>query len=243
MVMENGRREFLKAGALAAGAGLIHASGVFAAEAGPGPACALTDASGKFALPPLPYAYDALDPVIDEQTVRIHHGKHHAGYVAGCNATADALAAARAGMDFARIKALSRDFAFNLSGHVLHTVYWMNLSPEKTEPSGRLADMIKRDLGSMDAMKAQLSAATKAVEASGWGCLGYHPMAGALSVFQIEKHQDIVEVGAVPLLVFDVWEHAYYLKYQNRRGDYVDALWRIVNWDDVSKRLERAVAG
>ena len=198
----------------------------------------------KYELPPLPYAYDALEPYIDEQTMRLHHDKHHQSYVSGLNAALEKLEAARNSGDFSAIKALSRDVAFHGSGHFLHTVFWPNMAPAGQggggEPDGELAAQIVKDFGSFENFKAQFGAASKAVEGSGWGLLVWEPNGGQLEVLTAEKHQNLTQWGVVPLLVLDVWEHAYYLKYQNNRGAYVDGFWNIVNWADVAERFKAA---
>jgi len=200
-------------------------------------------AAGTYELPKLPYDYDALAPGIDGSVLRIHHTKHHAGYVKGLNATLDKLESARKSGDMSAIKALSRDLAFNGSGHVLHDLYWKSMTPGgKVLPDGKLAKMIARDFSSFDAFKTQFLAATNAVEGSGWGVLAYEPMGGRLIVLQAEKHQNLTIWGVTPLMVCDVWEHAYYDQYQNRRGDYVDAFWKLIDWPGVAKRLEAAMA-
>jgi len=192
-------------------------------------------------LPDLPYPYDAFTSVIDEETMHLHHDKHHAGYVAGLNAAEAALAEARRNNDFKAVKHLSREAAFHGSGHILHTIFWENLSPDGGgTPGGELASAINRDFGGFDSFRAQLTAASNAVEGSGWGVLGYNKIFGNLVVLQAEKHQDLVQWGTVPLLVVDVWEHAYYLKYQNRRPEFVAALFDIFNWDDATRRLAAA---
>ena len=194
-------------------------------------------------LPPLPYAYDALEPYIDEQTMRLHHDIHHAGYVKGLNNAEAKLADARAAGDFALVKHWSREAAFHGSGHLLHSIFWPNMiaaSEAKPAPEGALAEAIKRDFGSFEAFKSQFVAASTAVEGSGWGILAYRPDDGALVILTAEKHQNLTQWGVVPLLVLDVWEHAYYLKYQNRRGEYVKNFFNIINWDDVAARLEKA---
>lgn len=194
--------------------------------------------NGEFVLPPLPYAYDALEPHLDEETLRLHHDKHHAGYVKGANAACKAMQEIREGKrDAAEIKHWEKELAFHGSGHVLHTIFWMNLAPEPGEPSAELAEAVDRDFGGMEPMKQHMTAATNSVEGSGWGILAFHPMTAGLMVLQAEKHQNLTVQGAQPLLVFDVWEHAYYLKYQNRRADFVKALWNVVNWPDVSQRF------
>ncbi|MFC1477708.1 superoxide dismutase [candidate division KSB1 bacterium] len=192
-------------------------------------------------LPDLPYPYDAFTNVIDEETMHLHHDKHHAGYVTGLNAAEAGLAEARKNGDFKAVKHLSRELAFHGSGHILHTIFWENLSPDGGgTPEGELAGAIDREFGSFDLFKAQLTAATNAVEGSGWGVLGYNSFFGNLVILQAEKHQDLTQWGTIPLLVIDVWEHAYYLKYQNRRPEFVNALFDIINWNDVAGRFASA---
>ncbi len=194
-------------------------------------------------LPPLPYAYDALEPYIDEQTMRLHHDIHHKGYVTGLNAAEAKLAEARANNDFSSIKHLSREAAFHGSGHLLHSIFWPNMiaaSEAKSAPEGALADAIDSSFGSLDAFKGQFAAASIAVEGSGWGILAYRPSDGALVILMAEKHQNLTQWGVIPLLVLDVWEHAYYLKYQNRRAEYVNGFFNIINWDDVAARFAEA---
>ncbi|MDX1394002.1 MAG: superoxide dismutase [Gemmatimonadota bacterium] len=198
----------------------------------------------KYELPDLPYDYDALEPHIDEQTMRLHHSKHHQGYVNGANTALESLARARETNDLAAVKPLSRDLAFNVSGHVLHSVFWRNMTPnedERTRPdwlTGLLADQF----GSFDAFRSHFTAAAKGVEGSGWGILAWEGMADRLLVLQTEKHQNITVQGLDPLLVIDMWEHAYYLKHQNDRAAYLDSFWKVVNWSDVAERTERARA-
>jgi Fe-Mn family superoxide dismutase len=194
-------------------------------------------------LPPLPYAYDALEPYIDEQTMRLHHDIHHNGYVTGLNNAEAKLADARAAGDFGLIKHWSREAAFHGSGHLLHSIFWPNMiaaAKAKAAPGGALAEAIDRDFGSFDAFKAQFAAASNAVEGSGWGILAYRPSDDSLVVLTAEKHQNLTQWGVIPLLVLDVWEHAYYLKYQNRRGEYVSGFFNIINWDDVAARYDQA---
>ena len=189
-------------------------------------------AKGQHELPPLPYAYDALEPYIDEQTMRLHHDKHHLGYVNGLNKAEEKLAEARKNGDFGLVKHWSREAAFNGSGHLLHSIFWPNMIPAsqaKGQPDGPLADAINRDFGSFDAFKQQFAAASGAVEGSGWGILAYRPLDDALVILQAEKHQNLTQWGVVPLLVLDVWEHAYYLKYQNKRAEYVQNFFNIIN--------------
>jgi len=233
------RRAFLGAGSVALGGTVLAGFDFAGAEAGNS---GLQTSPGAYTLPDLPYAYDALEPAIDAQTMRLHHDLHHAGYVRGFNTALAELQARREGGDLAGVTDLSRRLAFHGSGHFLHNIFWTNMGPQGGgEPTGELRSAIVRDFGSVDAFRTHFSAAAGQVEASGWGILAWHPMAGRLLVVQAEKHQNLTVWGAVPLLALDVWEHAYYLKYQNRRGDYVKAWWDVVNWADVERKHARAV--
>ena len=192
-----------------------------------------------YSLPPL--EYKSLEPVIDDATLALHHDKHHAGYVKGANAALDALAKARDAGDFAAVKHWERELAFHGAGHVLHTLYWAGMWPKgRGQPSEALAKAIDASFGSKDKMLAQFAAATKAVEASGWGVLAWEPLAKRLVILQAERHQDLAIWGCTPILVCDVWEHAYYLKYQNNRGAYVDAWLGIIDWENTSARFAAA---
>ncbi len=195
-----------------------------------------------YTLPELPYAYDALEPHYDKETVTLHHDKHHAGYVAGLNAALEKLEKAREAGDFAAAKALSKEVAFHGSGHMLHTIFWTNMKPNGGgEPTGALMDEIVASFGSFDAFKKQFLAATNAVEGSGWGILGWHKDLGKLLVLEAEIHQNLTVQGIIPILVCDVWEHAYYLKYQNVRPNWTATFMdHLVNWDDVAARFDAA---
>jgi len=220
------------------------ASTARAGQAGPWAsllAAGFDDAAGKYVLPPLPYAPDALEAAIDKQTMELHHGKHHQGYVTGLNSALAKLEEARKSGDFSLIKHYSREVSFNGGGHVLHTIFWSNMAPANQggggEPSGELAQALTRDFGSVDAFRKHFAAAAGAVEGGGWAILGKEPLSGKLIVIQGEKQQDLTVWGMLPILVLDVWEHAYYLRYQNRRADYVKAWWDVVNWSDVASRF------
>jgi len=182
-----------------------------------------------------------LEPYYDAATVALHHGKHHAAYVAGLNAALEKLQAARAAGDFSAIKHLSREVAFHGGGHLLHSIFWTNLTPRGGgRPEGDLAAAIDRNFASFDAFDAQLRAAANAVEGSGWAVLAA-ASTGELAILQVEKHQNQLLPGWTPILAIDLWEHAYYLKYQNRRADFVAALLdHLVNWQDVAARFAAA---
>ena len=192
-------------------------------------------------LPDLPYDYSALEPAMSGQILELHHDKHYAAYVKGANDTLDQLAEARANDALGGLVGLEKTLAFNLSGHVLHSIFWTNLGPEGGgEPSGELAAAIDEDFGSFAALRKQLSAATATVQGSGWGVLTWEPVAKKLIVTQVYDHHGNVGMGTNPLLVFDAWEHAYYLQYKNVRPDYVAKLWELVNWADVAGRFDVA---
>ncbi|GAA2660559.1 superoxide dismutase [Streptomyces aculeolatus] len=196
-----------------------------------------------YALPDLPYDYAALEPAITGQILELHHAKHHAAYVKGANDTLEQLAEARDKEQFGNLVGLEKTYAFNLSGHVLHTIFWENLSPDGGDrPDGALRDAIDEHLGGFEAFRKQLSAATASVQGSGWGVLAWEPLGKRLIVEQVYDHHGNVGQGSTPLLVFDAWEHAYYLQYKNVRPDYVQKLWDLVNWDDVSARYAEATA-
>ncbi len=199
---------------------------------------------GKFILPPLPYDYAALEPAIDEQTMKLHHDIHHAAYVKGGNAALEALAAIAAGTgDAALTGHWNNELAFHGSGHALHTMFWNNMKPKGgSTPSGALAAAIKEDFGGQAQFEKLFTATATAVQGSGWAILGYDALSKRLQVIQAEKHQNQTLQSITPILALDVWEHAYYLKYQNKRADYVKAFLTIINDDDVSARYAKAVA-
>lgn len=199
---------------------------------------------GIYSLPDLPYDYAALEPWINGEILELHHDKHHAAYVKGANDTLDRIAEARDKNDFTSIVGLEKTLAFNLSGHVLHSLYWQNMTPGGGDrPDGDLGDAIGEHFGSFEAFHGQMSAATTLVQGSGWGVLSYEPSSRRLIVEQVYDHHGNVGMGSVPLLAFDAWEHAYYLQYRNVRPDFVKAMWEVVNWPDVQARYAAAVAG
>ncbi|QSB06605.1 superoxide dismutase [Natronoglycomyces albus] len=194
-----------------------------------------------YTLPDLEYDYDALRTAMTGEILELHHSKHHATYVKGANATLEKIDEARENGDFSGLVGLQKTYAFNLSGHVLHSIFWKNLSPDGGgRPEGELAAAIDEHLGSFEAFSKQLSAATVGVQGSGWGVLSYEPLSQRLVVEQVYDHHGNVGQNATPLLVFDAWEHAYYLQYRNVRPDYVERLWDVVDWRDVSRRFDEA---
>jgi superoxide dismutase, Fe-Mn family len=236
------RRSFVQGTALASGAVALLTSGIASSQTRTKYVDKLTDDSGKYAAAPLPFALDALEPVIDAKTVELHYNFHHKPAVVAANNAEAALAKARESGDFTLVKFHEKELAFQLSSHLLHSIYWTNMSGKGGEPTGDLAKALSTEFGSYAKLKAHLAAATVAVEASGWGILGYHPVTKKLMVLQCENHQKLTAWGIAPLLVLDVFEHAYYLKYQNRRAEYVGNLFNIVNWDNVAERFDAARA-
>jgi Fe-Mn family superoxide dismutase len=196
-----------------------------------------------YTLPDLPYDYAALEPHISGRIMELHHDKHHAAYVAGANTALDQLAAAREQGNFAALPKLEKDLAFNVAGHVNHTIFWQNLTPDtQGAPAGDLAAAIDADLGGLEAFKAQFTAAATTIQGSGWAMLNYEPLGGSLIVNQVYDHQANLAAASVPVLVLDMWEHAFYLDYQNVKANYVAAFWNIVNWADVAARYAKAKA-
>lgn len=197
---------------------------------------------GGHTLPNLPYAYNALEPAIDQETMRLHHTKHHQSFVDGLNKAERELQKARHSNHFELIKHWEREAAFNGAGHYLHTIFWTIMSPDGGgQPTGQLRRAIEESFGSFDKFKKQFTEAANNVEAVGWAILVWSPRSRRLEILQAEKHQNLSQWDVIPLLVLDVWEHAYYLKYKNERKKYVDNWWDIVNWPAVEARLNQAV--
>ena len=193
-----------------------------------------------YELPELPYDYSALEPHYSAEVLELHHDKHHKAYVDGANTTFEKLSDARDSGDFGTINQLEKNMAFHLSGHVLHSLFWTNMSPDGGgEPEGELAAAVKESFGSYEALRAQMSEAANNVQGSGWGALSWEPLGQRLIVEQVYDHQGNVGQGGPPLLVLDMWEHAYYLQYKNVKKDWVEAFWNIVNWPDVANRFDR----
>ena len=193
-----------------------------------------------YSLPDLPYDFGALEPHYSAEILELHHDKHHAAYVTGANTTLEKLEKARAANDFDSIVGLEKTLAFNVSGHVLHSLFWKNLSPDGGDkPEGELASAIDEFFGSFDGFKAQMTSATTTVQGSGWGALAWEPLGQRLVIEQVYDHQGNIGNGSAPIFVLDAWEHAFYLQYKNVKADYVAAMWNIVNWADVAERFQR----
>ncbi|MCT1591230.1 MULTISPECIES: superoxide dismutase [Kocuria] len=198
----------------------------------------------KFVLPDLPYDFAALEPHISGRIMELHHDKHHNTYVTAANKALESMEEARANGDAAGAAKLSKDLQFNLGGHINHSIFWKNMSPDGGDkPTGDLASAIDDAFGSFDNFQAQFTAVATTIQGSGWAILAYEPIAGNLVIEQMYDQQNGVPVATFPLLQLDMWEHAFYLDYQNVKPDYVKAWWNVVNWEDVAQRLEKARAG
>jgi len=194
-----------------------------------------------YTLPELRYDYSALEPHISGKIMELHHDKHHAGYVKGANAALERLAEAREKGEFDDIASLERALAFNLSGHVLHSVFWKNMAPKAGgRPQGELAAVIKQEFGSFEKLQKQIGAVAASIMGSGWAALVWEPLGKKLLVTQIYDHQSNLAQAGTPLLVLDAWEHAFYLQYQNRKAEFFDAVWNVWNWEDVAERFQAA---
>lgn len=194
-----------------------------------------------YSLPDLPYDYGALEPHIAGEIMELHHSKHHQAYVAGTNTALEQLEEARASDKLTTVNLLQKNLAFNLAGHVNHTVFWNNLSPEGGDrPDGELGAAIDEFFGSFDAFRAHFTASALGIQGSGWSILAWESLGERLVIEQLYDHQGNLAVGTVPLLMLDMWEHAFYLQYKNVKPDYVAAFWNIANWADVAARFAKA---
>ena len=195
----------------------------------------------RYTLPDLPFDYSALEPHISGKSMELHHGKHHANYVKGANAALEQLDEARRKDDFARLGALERALAFNLSGHILHSIFWRNMTPKGgSTPTGDFATAIQKDFGDFGRFRKQLTEVASTIMGSGWAALVFEPIGQKLLITQIYDHQSNLAQAGVPLMVIDAWEHAYYLQYENRKTEFFEAVWQVWNWQDIAARYASA---
>ncbi len=188
----------------------------------------------------LPYPLNALEPYYDKETLKIHYETLYTNYVNNTNKTQEKLENARKTNNYENIKCLEKELSFQGSGVILHELFFLNLGvPIPTSPSVSLMSQINKDFGSYDKFKAQFNEAAKVVEASGWCLLVWVPNFKKLEILQCEKHQDLTLWGCKPLLVLDMWEHSYFLQYKANRAEYINAIWNVINWNEVNKRFEK----
>lgn len=235
------RKEFLTTSAILAGATILPSNSVFAENINNNGIDKLTDENGNFIHQPLPYNTDYLEPFMDAETLHLHHTFHHGGAVKGANKDIEMIKKVMNSEDLTLADHWTKKLSFHLSSHILHSIFWTNLANKKSQPTGDLLKRIEKDFGSTNKMQGMIAKISKSIEGSGWGILAYQPYSDNLVVLQCENHHKLTLWGAVPLLVIDVWEHAYYLKYKNKRGDFVDALMNIINWDNVAQRYDIAL--
>lgn len=200
------------------------------------------DTTRMYELPRLEYNYDALAPVISADLLRLHHDKHHAAYVKGANTILEKMDKARVDKTDFDTRATFKELSFHIGGHLLHSLFWENLAPSGKggggQPSGTIAQVIEKEFGTFEQFKKLFSQTATSTEGSGWAALTFCKKTGRPIIMQVEKHNTNVYPMFRILMVLDVWEHAYYLDYQNDRGKFVEAFWTIVNWSEVNKRLE-----
>jgi Fe-Mn family superoxide dismutase len=192
-----------------------------------------------YTLPDLPYKTSDLEPRITADALELHHGKHHAAYVDGANKALDDMARARESGDYSALNQLQKNLAFHLSGHILHSIFWRVMSPNGGgDPDGLLRGEIEKSFGDIDAMRDQLTQCALSIQGSGWASLAWEPLSQRLLVEQVHDHQGNIGNATVPILVLDMWEHAYYLQYRNEKAKWVQAFWEVVNWADAENRLQ-----
>ena len=194
-----------------------------------------------YTLPDLDYDYGALAPHIAPEIMELHHSKHHAAYVKGINDALEQLAAAREKGDLGAVNKLSKDAAFHLGGHINHSVFWKNMSPDGGDrPDGELASAIDEFFGGFEAFQKHFNAVANGIQGSGWSMLVWDTLGGRMNINQLFDQQGNLPAGQIPLLQLDMWEHAFYLQYKNVKADYVKAWWNVVNWEDVAQRYAAA---
>lgn len=235
------RKNFLKIGAITSVASMIGSNDAFSQNLTNNSIDKLVDANGNFIQQSLPYAENFLEPYMDSETLHLHYTFHHGGATKAANFDLIKIKEAMDSNNFETVDYWTKKLSFHLSSHILHSIFWTNLTNKQTLPKGDLLKRIEKDFGSYDKLKAYLVQTSKNVDGNGWGILGYQPYTDKLTVLQCENHEKLTQWGVIPLLVIDVWEHSYYLKYKNKRGDFVDALFNIINWDNSYQRLNEAI--
>ncbi|MBI3258501.1 MAG: superoxide dismutase [Ignavibacteriae bacterium] len=235
------RKEFLQNGLILGGATILPTNSLFASSVTEGGIDKLVDGNGNFIQQALPYSDNFLEPSMDAETMHLHYTFHHGGAVKAANNDVKKIKEALDSNAIETIDYWTKKLSFHLSSHILHSIFWTNLTNKQTVPNGDLLKRIEKDFGSFDKLKIYLAKTSKDLDGNGWGILGYQPYTDKLTVLQCENHEKLTQWGVIPLLVLDVWEHAYYLRYKNKRADFVDALFNILNWDNASLRLESAL--
>jgi Fe-Mn family superoxide dismutase len=234
------RNDFFKSSAILGGAAILPVNSSFSQSLQQSGMDKLTDKEGNFALQSLPYNENFLEPNMDQETVYLHYTFHHGDAVKAANKDLQMVKKAMDENNLETVDYWTKKLSYHLSSHILHTIFWTNLSNKRSDPSGALLKQIEKDFGTYDRLKSLISKTSKGVDGNGWGILGYHPSTDKLTVLQCENHEKLTQWGVIPVLVIDVWEHSYYLKYRNRRAEFVDNLFPIINWDNVAERYALA---
>jgi Fe-Mn family superoxide dismutase len=235
------RANFLKSGALVGAASLISTNNAFAQNLTNNNIDKLVDANGNYIQQALPYSENFLEPYMDAETLHLHYTFHHGGAIKGANKDLAMIKKALDDNNLETVDFWTKKLSYHFSSHVLHSIFWTNLTNKMTKPTGDLLKRIEKNFGSYDRLKTLIAETSKNVDGNGWGILAYQPYSDSLTVLQCENHEKLTQWGCIPLLVIDVWEHAYYLKYKNKRTDFVDALFNLINWDNAAQRLADAV--
>jgi Fe-Mn family superoxide dismutase len=223
------------------GATILPSNSLLAASVNENRIDRLVDDNGNFIQQALPYGETFLEPFMDAETMHLHYTFHHGGAVKAANNDLKKIKESLDSNNLETIDFWTKKLSFHFSSHILHSIFWTNLTIKQTTPKGELLKRINQNFGNYDNLIGYIAATSKNVDGNGWGILGYQPYSDSLVVSQCENHEKLTQWGVIPLLVIDVWEHAYYLKYKNKRADFVDALFKIINWDNASQRLETAL--
>ncbi len=235
------RKYFLKTGVLVGAATALGTSNAFGQSLTSNSIDKLVDANGNFIHQPLPYNEDFLEPFMDTETLHLHYTFHHGGAVKGANKDLAMIKKALDENNLETVDYWTKKLSFHASSHILHSIFWTNLTNKQTSPTGDLLKRINKNFGSFDRLKLLIAETSKNVDGNGWGILAYQPFSDSLTILQCENHEKLTQWGAIPLLVIDVWEHSYYLKYKNKRADFVDAIFNIINWDNAAQRLNDTI--
>ena len=232
------RKKFLQNSMIIGGATILPVNSLLAVNASENGIDKLVDQDGNFSQLALPYPEDFLEPYMDAETMKLHYAFHHGGAVKAANNDLKKIKESVDNNTLETVDFWTKKLSFHFSSHILHSIFWTNLTNKQMSPTGELLKRIEKNFGSYDKLKTYIATTSKNIDGNGWGILGYQPYSDSLTVLQCENHEKLTQWGVVPILVIDVWEHAYYLKYKNKRADFVDALFNIINWDNVSQRLD-----
>lgn len=235
------RKDFLKSSLIIGTGSIIGSTSAFSQNLVSNDIDKLADANGNYIQQPLPYAENFLEPYMDAETLHLHYTFHHGGATKAANKDAAMIKKALDENNLETVDYWTKKLTFHSSSHILHSIFWTNLTNKRTEPTGELLKRINKSFGTYERLKALIAETSKNVDGNGWGILAYQPYTDSLIVLQCENHEKLTQWGCIPLLVIDVWEHSYYLKYKNKRADFVDAIFNIINWDNVAQRLNSAL--